>query len=69
MERVLLVFPDNLTLSEFLAGRICSHAEVDSKHHSLLAPLSTEEVRIACKVFNGVKMSFHHYHKNFNQIA
>lgn len=65
MEKVIIIFPDNLKLSEFLAERKLSHAEAHSKHHSLIAPLSTQEIKAACKDFDGLQISFHYYQKSF----
>ena len=65
MYKVIVVFPDNIRLSEFLAERNLSYAEADSKHHSLTAPLSTEEITIACNDFEGLQISFYQYKKCF----
>jgi hypothetical protein len=65
MEKVVMIFPDNLTLSQFLEGRNLSHAEVYSRHHSIVAPLSEKEIEVARKDFNGIQISFHYYQKSF----
>lgn len=65
MEKAILIFPDNLKLSDFLAEQNVRYAEAHSKHHSLIAPLSPKEIKLACNNFNGVQISFHHYQKTF----
>lgn len=65
MEKTILIFPDNLKLSDFLAEQHVSYAEAHSKNHSLIAPLSAEEIKLARDNFNGVQISFYYYQKSF----
>ncbi|HEX2605735.1 MAG TPA: hypothetical protein VHK91_00085 [Flavisolibacter sp.] len=59
MKRVVLVFPDTVTLTNYLLTCRVSGADVNSTEVSLTAILSDQQIQLACERFEAVvKLSY-----------
>ena len=47
MKKVVVIFPDNKSLADFISNHQISHAEADSTEKSLIAALEHDEIIIA----------------------
>ena len=56
MKKVLLLFPDSVSMSDFIILTKISHAEVNSKERSLITFLEEDEIINACTKYGALLM-------------
>ena len=54
MRQVLLIFPDNTAIAEFILAQDIFNAEVNSREQSLTGELSEEQIAIATTEYNAI---------------
>jgi hypothetical protein len=54
MKEVKLIFPDNVTLTEFVLKQKVNHAEVDSREQTLTAVMPDDKIAVAESLYGAI---------------
>jgi len=54
MKKALLLFPDSMSMADFLIKEKISHAEVNSNEQTLIAPLDDKQIVRAETVYSAI---------------
>jgi hypothetical protein len=54
MKEVKLIFPDNMTLTEFVLKQKVNHAEVDSREQTLTAVMPDDKIVVAETIYGAI---------------
>ena len=51
MKKVVLIFPDNISMAEFILSQKPSKVETNSIERSIVAVLTDKQIEVACKTY------------------